>query len=122
MSDTPVPVPERSNSRGRVLWSILVILLLVTIAFRVFCGFYTIQPIGALPEGRTLVVWRASGEPFFNSPDAMCLKRVGSVSLMCRLIALGEAPTDRIVLRLPYIASAYRASTGGREFVSPNDP
>lgn len=84
--------------------------------FYVFCGFYTVQPIGAMPDGATVVVWRDSGEPFFNSADALCLERMGGVSLMCRGMAMGQAPTDRIVLRLPYLDFAYSMSTGGREF------
>jgi hypothetical protein len=79
-------------------------------------GFYSIQPIGALPEGATAIVWRQGQEPFFNSPDAMCLKTQGYVSLLCRGIALGQAPTDRIILRLPYWEWAYLASTGGQSF------
>lgn len=92
------------------------IVLVVLIGFRAFCGFYTIQPIGAMPEGKTLVVWRNSGEPFFNSPDALCLERMGGVSLFCRAMAVGQAPIDRIVVRLPYMRSAYLASTGGQDF------
>lgn len=88
----------------------------VAILFRVFCGFYTVQPIGALPEGATAIVLRADGEPFFNSPDALCLNRLGSVSLLCRGMAAGEAPTDRIILRLPYLEWAYLQSTGGQQF------
>ena len=84
--------------------------------FYLFCGFYTIQPIGALPEGATAIVWRASGEPFFNSPDALCMEQLGGVSLFCRGMAMAHAPTDRIVLRLPYQGWAYSASTGGKEF------
>ena len=87
-----------------------------TVAFYLFCGFYTVQPIGALPEGGTAIVWRAAGEPFFNSPDALCLERMDGVSLMCRAMAMGQAPIDRIVLRLPYQEWAYRASTGGQTF------
>jgi len=82
----------------------------------VFCGLYTVQPIGALPDGATAVVWRASGEPFFNSADALCLERMGGVSLLCRGMAMAQAPTDRIILRLPYQHWAYTASTGGQEF------
>lgn len=81
-----------------------------------FCGFYTVQPIGALPDGATAIVWRANGEPFFNSPDALCLERMGGVSLLCRGMAMGQAPTDRIILRLPYQHWAYLQSTGGAEF------
>lgn len=91
------------------LGAILVIIYLTT-------GIYTVQPIGALPEGATVIVRRGSGEPFFNSPDALCLERLGYVSLLCRGMAMGQAPTDRIILRLPYIHLAYLASTGGQEF------
>jgi hypothetical protein len=86
------------------------------LAFYVFCGFYTVQPIGALPDGATAIVWRAGDEPFFNSPDALCLERTGGVSLLCRGMAMGQAPTERIILRLPYQRWAYTASTGGAEF------
>jgi hypothetical protein len=84
--------------------------------FYVFCGFYSVQPIGALPEGATAVVWRNSGEPFFNSPDALCLERLGGVSLLCRGLAMAQAPSDRIIVRLPYQEWAYRMSTGGQAF------
>ena len=84
--------------------------------FYFFCGFYTVQPIGALPDGATAIVWRASGEPFFNSADALCLERMGGVSLLCRGMAMGQAPTERIIVRLPYQRWAYLQSTGGSEF------
>jgi hypothetical protein len=100
--------------------SLLGVFVLTAGLFRAFCGFYTIQPIGALPEGRTIVVWRAEGEPFFNSPDARCLETMGGVSLMCRAVAMAAAPVDRIILRLPYSRQAYLLSTDGREFVSPS--
>ncbi|SDQ24405.1 hypothetical protein [Pseudoxanthomonas sp. CF125] len=85
-------------------------------AFYLFCGFYSVQPIGALPEGVTAVVWRESGEPFFNSADALCLERADGVSLLCRGMAMAQAPTDRIILRLPYWRFAYLESTDGREY------
>ena len=96
--------------------TIAIMLVVLGIAFWIFCGFYSVQPIGAAPEGMTALVWRSEGEPFFNSADGVCLERVGSVSIMCRAMALGQAPTDRIIVRLPYQASAYHASTGGAEF------
>lgn len=91
-------------------------LAVVAVVFYIFCGFYTVQPIGALPEGGTAIVLRATGEPFFSSPDALCLERMGGVSLLCRGMAMGQAPTDRIILRLPYQEWAYNASTGGQTF------
>lgn len=91
-------------------------LILTAIGFYSFFGFYSVQPIGALPEGGTALVWRGEGEPFFNSADALCLERTGGVSLLCRGMAMGQAPTDRIVLRLPYQEWAYMASTDGQTF------
>lgn len=96
-----------------VVLAVVVGLLLAVISR---LGFYAVQPIGALPEGVTMIVWRASDEPFFNSPDAFCLRVQGGVSLLCRGLALGQAPTDRIILRLPYMEWAYLRSTGGRIF------
>jgi hypothetical protein len=92
------------------------LLLVGTILFWQLCGFYTVQPIGAIPEGRTLLVWRTDDEPFFNSPDATCLRRTGSVTLLCRGMAMGQGPIHRIILRLPYMEFMYKASTGGVTF------
>jgi hypothetical protein len=92
--------------------------LAAMVGFYTFLGLYSVQPIGALPEpdGATAIVWREGGEPFFNSADALCLERMGGVSLLCRGMAMGQAPIDRFVLRLPYMRWAYLASTGGQEF------
>lgn len=105
---TEQPKPEKKKK----VWPQIVLILIIVIFF-MSVGFYTIQPIGALPEGKTLLVWRASGEPFFNSPDAVCLDRLGYVNLFCRGLALGDVPVDRILLRLPYWHWAYLRSTGG---------
>jgi hypothetical protein len=104
---------ETNMKRGQIVAAASVALVGL---FYFFCGFYTVQPIGALPEGATAIVWRAAGEPFFNSPDALCLERMGGVSLLCRGMAMGQAPTDRIIVRLPYQNWAYVRSTGGEEF------
>ena len=98
---------------------VIVVVVAVGVMFTVIAtqiGCYSVQPIGALPEGVTLIIWRASGEPFFNSPDAQCLTKMGGVSLLCRGIALGRAPTDRIIMRLPYWETAYLLSTNGETF------
>lgn len=88
-------------TRGNATVTLLIVVVSL-IGFYLLFGFYSIQPIGALPEGRTLVVWRASGEPFFNSPDAICLDRMGYVSLMCRGMAMGQGPIHRIVAIILY--------------------
>lgn len=94
----------------------LLVGLLVAVVLYVNFGFYSIQPIGVIPSGATALVWRQGKEPFFNSPDAMCLLVQNSVSLMCRMAAMGAAPTGRILFRLPYQRWAYSFSVDGSEF------
>lgn len=108
------PVPMPTNRSRRWLWPVLLVLLGLFVYTQM--GLYSVQPIGAIPDGATAIVWRSGREPFFNSPDAMCLLIQHGVSLLCRGVAMGQAPTDRIVLRLPYQEWAYLASTGGQTF------
>lgn len=111
--------PEASSAKRRTsTWKLIAAVGLMAAAASAYAklGLYSIQPIGAVPEGATAIVWRDSDEPFFNSADGMCLRRTGSVSLMCRMMAMGAAPKDRILLRLPYQRWAYLRSTDGKEF------
>lgn len=96
-----------------------VILLIVALWFFIRPGVFTIQPIGALPEGITIIYHSRNPEmPFFSSPDGLCLDFQGSVSLICRMAGVSsmEVLADRIILRLPYSHWAYLRSTGGLEF------
>ena len=93
----------------------LAFVLLIVVVYSTM-GFYSIQPIGAVPEGSTWLVWRNSGEPFFNSADSTSLSRSGGVSLLSRGLALRDAPKERIIVRLSYWKYAYMQSTGNREF------
>jgi len=77
-------------------------------------GVYTIQPMGALPEGRTMIVWRDFNNPIFDSPDATCLRMYDELTLYCRAAAIAAFDPDNIIIRLPYQKWAYRISTGGR--------
>lgn len=82
-------------------------------------GVFTVQPIGALPEGATVIYHSRNPEmPFFSSPDGLCLEIQGSVSLLCRAMSLGAVDelADRILIRLPFMRFAYLQSTGGAEF------
>lgn len=114
---TQPPTTRSQKPRSRAVGCIIILALvgLLVVGF-LKTGFYTVQPLGALPEGVTLFVWRASGEPFFNSPDGTCLRIQDGVSLLCRMAAFQVAPIDRIILRLPYQEWAYLASTGGATF------
>ncbi len=80
-------------------------------------SIFTIQPIGAIPEGVTLIVWKRDGDPFFNSADSICLKKQGYVSLLCRGLALGNSIDKKdIIYKLPYSEYAYLKSTEGGVF------
>lgn len=55
-----------------------------------FLTIFVIQPIGALPEGRTLVISRLNTLNFIDSADAWCDRKLGGVSLLCRMSALSN--------------------------------
>jgi len=52
--------------------------------------FFAVQPISALPEGRTLVIWRLNTMKFIDSADAWCERQQGGVNLLCRGAVLGS--------------------------------
>lgn len=114
--ETAISRKKRAR-RSIALMLLAVVLILAWVIIRP--GAFTVQPIGALPQGITFIYHsRGSEMPFFSSPDGLCLQTQGSVSLLCRaaaLEAIGEL-SDRIVLRLPYSEWAYLRSTGGRTF------
>lgn len=89
-------------------------------AFYACCGLFVIQPIGAMPEGVTILYWRAGTSlPFVSSADGILLEQSGSVSLLARAVALGqlaEIVRERKIVNLPYVEGLYLISTGGRKF------
>ena len=95
-------------------------LLLLIIAFYFCCGLFVIQPIGAVPDGATIVYWRLNMNlPFISSADGLLLDKTGSVSLLGRAIAFGaiaQPIVERKLLKLPYSRQLYLISTGGKEF------
>jgi len=100
------------------IWS--AILLLLGFGFYVCCGLFVVQPIGALPEGATILYWRAgTNMPFVASADGILLETTGSVSLLGRAVAFGkfaELVMDRKIAKFPYSRELYLISTGGKEF------
>jgi hypothetical protein len=113
-------VEKRSQSNGKRKYQALVVIILLAFLWIIIRpGVFTIQPIGALPDGITFIYHSRNPEmPFFSSPDGLCLKIQGSVSLLCRASSLAavEELSKRILLRLPYSHWAYLRSTGGLEF------
>lgn len=85
---------------------VIIIFVVALAAGYLTTGVVVIQPIGALPEGMTIWMWRLKGSPFIESPDAWCWRN-DSPNLLCRgvfLAALGNNK-DAILLRLPYSSS-----------------
>ena len=97
------------------IWFVITILG-VLLYYHSHIGLFTIQSSSALPEGFTAVVWRESGGPFFNSPDAICLNTFGTISSLCRYVAIREGQPSKVFLRLPYSRWAYLKSTGGLDY------
>lgn len=112
---------RRRKQRRIALSSLLGVILLGWLAIAFFrVGIFVIQPIGAIPDGVTVIyVGRGDGMQFIDSPDAMCLRNRGGVSLLCRGMAASafvEKLGDGILLRLPYSEALYLRSTGGESF------
>jgi len=64
---------------------------------------FLVPPIGAVPEGKTLIISRMNKTNFIDNADSMCRREQGFVNLLCRgviLGAIGENAT--IYARLPY--------------------
>lgn len=89
------------------------VLLIVSTQITIF----VIQPIGAIPEGRTLIIARLNKTEFIDSADAMCERIQGGVSIMCRVLTLGAvASKSTVYARLPYSEFLYNISTNGKTY------
>ena len=78
---------------------------------------FIVQPIGAVPEGRTVVIWRLNTMNFVDSADAWCDRQMGGVNLLCRGSVLAKlSDEDVIIARFPYSETLYLWSTGGHTY------
>jgi hypothetical protein len=111
---------EIDKKQARSLLPLLVACCTLPIAMIVAATqvtIFVIQPIGAVPEGKTLVISRMSNTKFIDSADAICERTQGGVSLFCRLGALGGTLENaHIYLRLPYMQWLYQISTNGKNY------
>ena len=57
----------------------LVILIVTFIVIYTQVTFFVIPPVGAMPEGRTVVITRLNKTEFIDSPDAICERIQGGV-------------------------------------------
>ena len=78
---------------------------------------FVIPPIGAIPEGKILVIHKLEKTKFIDSPDAMCERLQGGVSLLCRGMSIAAITNNgEIVAQLPYSNFLYEISTGGNQY------
>ena len=98
-------------------WIIFLSTIVLSLVAYTQLTIFVIQPIGAIPEGKTLVIARLNKTEFIDSADAMCERIQGGVSLLCRMAALaGVAENSYVFLRLPYSETLYQISTGGKSY------
>lgn len=109
-----------SRPQANMTTSLFLSLFLLAIVIFVIATqltIFVVQPIGAIPEGRMLVLWRGQKMQFIDSADALCAREMGGVSLLCRMMVLGKiVEVNTIFLRLPYSDTLYLWSTGGARY------
>ena len=106
--------------KGKKKFVLLIVLLSVLATTYFGTGFFVIQPIGAIPEGRTIWYVRMGlNIPFVSSADGILLKKDTGVSLLGRAMMMSsvlDLIDDKILLKLPYSKTLYKISTNGVEF------
>jgi hypothetical protein len=96
---------------------IAAIVAAVAIAIYTQITIFVVPPIGAVPEGRTVIMLRLNKTNFIDSADAICERIQRSVSLLCRGMTMaGVVNNTKILARLPYSESLYLISTGGKRY------
>ncbi|MBT7996549.1 MAG: hypothetical protein HN691_16885 [Bacteroidetes bacterium] len=98
----------------------LITVFVIGLLFRIFCGIFVIQPIGAIPEGTTIVYWRSGmNMPFISSADGLLEKSGAGVSLLGRgliLAKVAEPIKENEIFRFGYSETLYLWSTGGKSY------
>ena len=96
----------------------LIVLAVLSVVVYTQITIFVIPPIGAIPEGKTVIITRSDKTEFIDSPDAICERIQGGVSLLCRGVVMTTViDRAKILVRLPYSSSLYEISTGGKHYV-----
>ncbi|MDO9271073.1 MAG: hypothetical protein Q7T96_18360 [Methylobacter sp.] len=104
-------------ARKKVSNAVLVVTAVLLLLTYTQLTLFVVPPIGAIPEGKTLIISRLNKTEFIDSADAMCERMQGGVNLLCRGMLLGAvAEKSTIYLRLPYSEWLYLISTGGKQY------
>src|SRR5689334_15086807 len=101
----------------------LTIISAIALVFMILCylslGLFIIQPIGAVPDGATVVYFRlGTSLPFVASADGILLKKVGEVSLLTRammMAGISKPVMENKIFVMPYSKALYLYSTDGVE-------
>ncbi|TWB62224.1 hypothetical protein FBZ92_105159 [Nitrospirillum viridazoti] len=105
-----------SRRNGVIIGGAALVVIAIAILYTQI-SIFVVQPIGSLPEGRTLVISRLNKMNFVDSADAMCARIQGGVNLLCRGMVLGTiVKNSTIYLRLPYSEWLYGISTDGKKY------
>lgn len=69
---------------------------------------FVIPPMGALPEGRTIIITRLSVTNFIDTPEALCERSMGNSNPLCLLmVTAAVAEKSTVIARLPYSEALY---------------
>lgn len=102
-----------------IIYSTL-ILAVIVFSFRIFCGIFVIQPMGAIPDGLTIIYWRSGMNlPFISSADGLLDDTGLGVSILGRgmfLAGLIEPIKKREMVRFGYSETIYLWSTNGKTY------
>lgn len=98
-----------------VVFVALVGLLVLLVSTQI--TIFVVPPIGAVPEGRTVIITRLNKTEFIDSPDGMCERMQGGVSILCRGVTMAAViQKSTVLLRLPYSQWLYLISTRGKTY------
>ncbi len=96
---------------------ILVSMVIILIVLFTQISLFVVQPMGAIPEGKTLVILKLNKTNFIDSADAMCVRETGKLNLICRGMMLSAViKKGKILTELPYSHFLYKFSTNGKEY------
>ena len=98
---------------------LLTLAVLAAIAFTIYTQItiFVVPPIGAVPQGRTAIIWRLANTNFVDSADGICERSMGGVSLLCRGMTMAAVVKNTTILaRLPYSDWLYLISTDGKRY------
>ena len=80
---------------------------IIAVVFYTQFSLFVIQPIGAIPEGKTLLMLRMNKTEFIDSADALCARQMNGVNLICRGVAMSTVVTKELFWHDCPIVSSY---------------